>query len=298
MACYQQALRLRPNSAVAYSNQSYALYLLGRMEEAQSSAEQALRLQPDMAAAHNHLGLALQGLSKPDAAAAHFRRALQLQPSLMEVRRNLGNTLEEQGQLAEAAACHRETLRLKPDFAEVHSHLGDVLKKLGDFKAAVAHMREALRLKPNYAFVCWNLGQFAAQGLYSFSDEEVGRMRTMVNSSRLSLLEGSLVHLTLGNVLDLQGSYDAAFSHYRQGNALRQEWLRQTGQAFDPAVHHDLVERLVTTFDEAFFRHRQTRGSDSELPVFVVGMPRSGTTLVEQILSSHSKVAGAGELRN
>jgi hypothetical protein len=111
-------------------------------------------------------------------------------------------------------------------------------------------------------------------------------------------MDRSTLRLTLGDVLDRHGAWDAAFTHYSEGNGLRKQWLEQTGQAFDPAAHSRLVDLLIATFDRAYFDQRRHFGTYSEVPVFVVGMPRSGTTLIMHILSSHSQVAGPGELKD
>jgi tetratricopeptide (TPR) repeat protein len=298
VACYHRALRLRPSCAVAYNNLGYAYFLMGRYEEARACSERALLLRPDFVESKNHLGLALLELGQPEQAATHFREALRLRPHFVEARHNLGSALEQLGQQAEAMACYGETLRLRPDFAEGHITVGDAFKKQGRFREAMASYEEALRLNPACALGYWNLAQFAAQGLCRFSDEHIRNMQSLLESGRLSSLDRSILHLTLGNLLDQQGAWDNAFSHYRHGNALRKEWLQHTGRAYDPAAHRTSIDRLIAAFDEPLFRQGRKVGNESELPVFVVGMPRSGTTLVEQILSSHSQVVGAGELQD
>jgi tetratricopeptide (TPR) repeat protein len=298
VACYRQALRLRPHFADAWNNLSYVLCGLGQVEEARGCAEQALLLRPHFAEASNHLGLALLELGRHQEAAEQFQKALRLQPRFAQARHNLGKAFEEQGRLAEALVCFEQTLQLQPGLPEPHVALADVLKKLGQFEQAVGQLRQALRLKPEEALAYCYLSQFASHGWYLFSEAEVGCVRALLKNDRLTLLQRSLLHLTLGNVLDRQEAFDEAFCHFTQAGALRKEWLRQIGQAFDPAAHRALIDGLIATFDEAFFQHQRPPISASELPVFIIGMPRSATTLVEQILSSHPQVAGAGELRD
>jgi tetratricopeptide (TPR) repeat protein len=296
VACYQLALRLRPDFAEVHNNLSYAYYSLGRAEDARVCAEQALRLRPNFAEAHNHLGLALMELSRAEQAAEHFRKALRLEPRLPAVHRNLGNALRELGRPLEAMAEYQEAIRHDPSFAEAHSDAGEVLKELGRFDEALAHLREAARIKPDYALVYWNLTEFSSHGMCSLSEQQVEHLQSLTRNDRLSILDRSVAHMTLGKVFDRREHWDTAFSHFRQGNALRMKWLEETGRKFDVEDHRALVSKLIDTFDEGFFQKKRATPSDSELPVFVVGMPRSGTSLVQQILSTHSQVVGADEL--
>src|SRR5207253_8287090 len=100
----------------------------------------------------------------------------------------------------------------------------------------------------------------------------------------------------LGSVLHKQGRYDEAFAYFQEGNDLRQLLLAQSGQAFDAAAHEALIDRIIATYDGAYFGRVGEWGLETELPVFIVGMPRSGSSVVEQILASHPRVYGAGEV--
>ncbi|HYV35824.1 MAG TPA: sulfotransferase [Gemmataceae bacterium] len=297
-ACFEQAIRLQPGFPDAHNNLGYALYGLGRHQEARLSCEQALRLRPTFPEANNHLGLVYLEQGWPEQAEQQFHKALKARPQLLEVHRNLANAFVEQGRLEDAVAALEKALHMQPKFTEARINLADVLKKLGRFDQAVTHLRQVLRDNPDCAFAYWNLGNYAVQGKYRFSDAEVHHIHTLLEGNRQPLVERSLLHLTLADLLDHQGSYDAAFAHYRQGNALRKEWLHRVGRAFDPIEHRTLINRLMETFDKAFFEESWPAANNSEVPVFVIGMPRSGTTLVGQILSSHSSVLGAGELRD
>ena len=120
----------------------------------------------------------------------------------------------------------------------------------------------------------------------------------LLAQGRLAAEGTSCLHFTLAILLDKQGRYDEAFSHYRRGNDLKRELFRQYGRAYDPEGHRRLIDLLIATFDRSFFDGVQSFGVDSELPVFIVGMPRSGTTLVQQILASHPQIFAAGEIRD
>ena len=296
--CFQIAVRLRQANPEAFNNLCFALCGLGRFEEALACGQQALRLRPNNPQANNHVGLALLELQRFDEAEEQFRTALRVQPTLVQVHRNLGRAVMEQGRLVEAVACFERALIENPEFAEAHCDLADVFAKLGRLEDAVAQLRMAARTSPDNAAVWLNLAHFGAQGLYQFSDQDLAHVQLLLENQRLTALDQAALHRALADVLDMRASFDAAFFHFRQANSLKLEWLHQSGRTFDGPAHGKMIDGLIADFNQDFFRGSHVAASSTELPVFVIGMPRSGTTLVEQILASHSQVAGAGELRD
>jgi hypothetical protein len=123
-------------------------------------------------------------------------------------------------------------------------------------------------------------------------------MRAVLRRPGLPPGDAVVLHFGLANLRQRAGDYDAAFDHFRQGNAIRRGLFEKTGTAFDPAAHRRRIDWLIRTFTPEYFRQVEGVGVGDESPVFIVGMPRSGTTLVEQILSQHPQVFGAGELRD
>jgi hypothetical protein len=163
---------------------------------------------------------------------------------------------------------------------------------------ALAEYLETLRFAPNDSQAIYFLSELAAAGAYRFPDEEVRRVRELAARPDLPIDELCRLNFALAQILDKSGSYDEAFAHCRRANELRQEIDRRCGHVYDPAEQSRYADRQIATFTPAYFERVRSFGSDSELPVFVVGMPRSGTTLAEQIIASHPRAHGAGELRD
>jgi tetratricopeptide (TPR) repeat protein len=294
----REVLRLYPDHAEAHNTLAAALVELSQLEPAAAHAREALRLRPDYAAACNNLGRAVQDQGRPEEAIAQYREALRLQPAFAVARNNLGTALMELQRLPEAVACFEECLRRNPEHADALTNLGAARLEQGRLDEALAHSREALRLNPDAPMACASLLGLAAQGHQPLSDAELERARALLASGRLAPQGAVALHFALGGLLDRQGAYDEAFDHYRQANELQLDVWRTRGRAFDPDARRALVEGIRAAFTAAFFERVRSFGPDGELPVFIVGMPRSGTTLVEQILSSHPGVFGAGELRD
>jgi len=296
VSAFEQALRLRPDYAEAYNNLGVALRQRGELERAVACHRQAIRYRPAYAEAYDNLGSALKAQGQWEEAVAAYQQALALQPDFAAAFNNLGIALHEQGEMAQALSCYRQALRLEPGHVDASNNLATLLKEQGLLAEAVAQYRETLRLQPDHALACYNLSQLAVEGWYRFGPDQLNRLKTRLAGGNGSALERSLFCFTLAGVLDQQGATDEAFEYYRQANDLVRQTFQERRQAFDAQGHRALVDQMMAAFDQDYFRRVQGWGLDTELPVFVVGMPRSGSTLVEQILSSHPQVYGAEEL--
>jgi tetratricopeptide (TPR) repeat protein len=292
-ACYAEALRLNPNLAMLYNNMGQALQEEGRLDEALGWYGRGLQRDPGLARLHCNLASLLQEQEKHDESAACYEAALRLAPQDAEAHNGLGWLLHEQGRLDEAQERYRTALRLKPDLAAAHCNLGMVLQERGDFSAALSCLREALRRDPRQAGA-W--AQLATLLRGRLPEEDLAALRRLLAEADLPRGKRAALLFGLAEVLDARKEYAEAAGRLAQANALSLADRRQRGQGYDPAAHSAFVGRLLATFTPAFFERAAGFGVDSERPVFIVGLPRSGTTLTEQVLAGHSQVFGAGEL--
>jgi Flp pilus assembly protein TadD len=292
-ACYEQALRLNPELALTYNNVGQALQEEGSLREAVAWYHEALRRDPSSARVLCNLASAFEEQGDFDSAVGRYRVALQLDPHYAEAHNGLGFVLHEQGKFPEAVGEYREVLRLKPDFATGYCNLGHILEELGSFDEALTAFREALQRDPNHAGA-YSLMATMLRG--KLPGEDLEAMRRLLARPRLAPARRLALHFGVAHVLDARHAYAEAAEHLRQGNALCLELWQKQGQAYDRRVHRKMADDLIAAFTPEFFARVRDWGAASELPVFIVGLPRSGTTLTEQILASHSQVHGAGEL--
>jgi tetratricopeptide (TPR) repeat protein len=252
---------------------------------AAAAYRKALALEPDNPRVAHDLAVALTRLEHGDAVDA-WRRAVALRPDSAAEHNGLGFALMLSGQLAEARAALRQALALDANLAPAHSNLGTAYLDGGDFAAAEACYRRALVLEPRYGEAL--LGLSRCRRFRPEERAELERFEALVNQPDVSAEARCDMHYALGKLLDDCAAYREAFAHYRAANALQ-------GARFDGARHAALAGEIIETFSGEFLAGRSGWGSASERPLFVLGMPRSGTTLVEQILASHPQVHGGGE---
>jgi len=322
VASYCKALDIKPDYTEAHNNLGVALNLLGKFDGAVASYQKALSMAPDYADAHNNLGVALQALGKLDEAAASYHKALSVAPDLAEAHNNLGNTLRDLGKLDEAVASYHKALASSPDYAEAHSNLGIALKNLGKQDEALASFRQALAIAPDYPEAHSNLGNvFMVQGKlddavacyrkalaiapdlaeahrhlanvskFTEYDDDIKAMEVAYAMPDLSDQQKMHIAFGLGKSFEDIGRYEKAFGFYRSANA-----IKRGAYEFSMATVEKYFENLKKLFTEDLFSRHLAAGSSDESPIFILGMLRSGTTLVEQVLASHPNVYGAGEL--
>jgi tetratricopeptide (TPR) repeat protein len=243
------------------------------------------------------LAMALLSDRRPEEAKVAIHEALRLRPDVADSHGILGLAHQQLEEMAEAAECFRAAIRLNPAHIQARCDLGHALDTLGRTEEAVEQYRAVLAQEPNHAQAFSALSKLVAAGHDRFSEEELRRFETMASRPDLSLPDQCRLHYALAQVLERNGDPAVAFEHARLANAARAEFDRVRGHVFDPDEHRRYIERLIAMFTPEYFARTRSFGSNSELPVFVIGMMRSGTTLTEQILASHPSVHGAGELR-
>jgi tetratricopeptide (TPR) repeat protein len=291
---YAEALRINPTLAMTYNNMGQALQEENALDDALAWYQRALQLDPTSARIHTNLASLLAEREKYDDALAGYRRALELDPAYAEAHCGLGGVRHEQGHFEQAQAHYRQALRHKPDLPAAHCALGTVREELGDFPDAESCWRTALRYDPCLA------GAYAALATLlrgKLPDDDLVCMRKLLADPDLHDGRCSALHFGLAQVLDTRGAYDEAADSLRQANELALAGARKRGHGYDPADHARFVTGMMSVCTPAFFERVRGFGLETERPIFIVGLPRSGTTLTEQILASHSRVFGAGELR-
>jgi tetratricopeptide (TPR) repeat protein len=291
-ACYAEALRLRPDLALVAGNMGKTLRAEGRLDEALAWYRRAVQQAPASPRVHCDLGGALEECENHEGALSHYETALRLDPGCADAHTGRGRVRQEQGRFEEALACFREALRLQPGLAPAHFHLGSLREEMRQPEAAEACYRDALRHDRRYAGAHAALATLLGRRL---PEADLAALRQLL-AADLSEGDRLLVHFALARVLDPRGDYAGAAAHLREANSLALAGWRRRGQEYQPAEHARLVEGLLAVCMPAFFERTRGFGLQTERPVFIVGLPRSGTTLTEQVLGCHSQVFAAGEL--
>jgi tetratricopeptide (TPR) repeat protein len=288
-AC-QRAIRLKPNFAEAYYNLAVAFAAQKNFGHAAAAYRKAIEIRHDYAEAHSALGTALRAWGKLDDAIVAYRRAITLKPDYAEAHCNLGRALHDQGKSQEAIDALRHGLLLDGSSAEAHNSLGLVLRAVGKLSEGRAALAEAIRLAPSSGRYRRHLSEMIR---FRNGDDHLTEMeRLLGEADTMAPGERTDLHFALGKAYDDLGRHAEAAQQWLQGNALKRREI-----SYDASAVDEVFERIRSVFAGDWLEIRQGGGHPSAVPVFIIGMPRSGTTLVEQILASHPQVFGGGETK-
>jgi tetratricopeptide (TPR) repeat protein len=290
IAHYQAAIALRPSYAEAHRSLANALGVLERYEEAAAHYEKVLAFLPNDAAAGIALGNTLHRLDRTGEAIAQYEKVLAASPSHAEAHTSLGNTVHRLGRSQEAIEHFRRALAIDPSDPGIHSSLGGALVALGRSTEASEAFEKAIALAPRKVGFFWNLAsvrRFSADDHYFAAMQELAQDIDALDSE-----EQIDLHFALGKAFADMGDRKRSFAHLVRGNTLKRQQVN-----YDEEKALQRLERIRGVFTAEMLRDKKGLGDPSAAPIFIVGMPRSGTTLIEQILASHPKVFGAGELR-
>ncbi len=323
LACYQAALKLDPAYVKAINNMGTALCRLGRCDEAKTHLERGLVLAPQSAEINNGLGNALQKLGLWEESLACYERAIALSPDYADAWTNLAAAYNDRGLHEKAVTCcdralaidprstealtnrgvalvaldrldqaidsYRQALAIDSRLADVHGNIGSALVERGRMDEAIEHFDRAIALEPRRPkfLLCHVLTKRVTAGdprlaaLEALARDEAG----LTDEARIDL------HFALGKAYGDIGRHDNAFAALVTGNAVKRKSLN-----YDEAATLNRLDGFARAWPRPVIESRSGAGNPSHLPIFILGMPRTGSTLVEQILASHPAVAAGGEL--
>ena len=287
---YNKALAIAPDYAEAYSNMGVTLQELGKLEEAIEAYNKALAIKFDYAEAYNNMGIALREQGELEKAIETYNKALAIAPDYAEAYSNMGVTLQELGKLEEAIEAYNKALAINPDYAETYNNMGVTLQEQGKLEEAIEAYTKALTIKPDYAEVHRHLSILTK---YTTDTAQISEVEALLQQADINDSTRCNLLYTHAKMQEDLGNLSAAFDSYVTGGDLRQKLL-----AYEFSQDEQLFGRIRQTAPQFKDVVLDVTGEPvRHTPIFILGMPRSGTTLVEQIISSHSEVIGAGELK-
>lgn len=263
---------------------------IGRYRDAETLLRRALELSPYFTAARSNLALVLYRTNRPAEAIAELDQVSIEDPDDLSYANLRAAALGRVGEFDEALEIYQRVLAEAPDQPKVWMSFGHMLKTIGRLEEAITAYRRAIVLRPKLGEVWWSLANLKT---FQFGDAELAEMERLLASEGLASEDRFHFDFALGKAREDQGEAGLAFARYAAGNALRRESLHYSARETS-----EYVDRTIALITRGFLEERINQGCTAPDPIFVVGMPRAGSTLIEQILSSHSMVEGTSELHD
>lgn len=285
-ACLRQAIELDAKDAGSVNNLGTLYRQTGKTAAAIEAFKASIRLQPRNPLAHNNLGSVLQEQCLADEAIESYKRALKLDPQFAQAEFNLGSALQGEGQHEQALYHYNKALKLNPSLVDATAAAATLKEKEGNFAEAKQILAPHLHSQNTAASVA--LAYAAVARRINESEDAAALLRTITQRNDLPPIDRQAAEFALGDIFDQKGEYESAFAHYQQANNIR-------AYDYDRAACEQEFRSLMSMFSAADSMPKPTHTTPQPV-VMIVGMPRSSTSLVEQILCSHPEVHGGGEL--
>jgi tetratricopeptide (TPR) repeat protein len=290
---YREVLRGNPTNVDAMRLLGNVTLQSGRIYQAERLFRRAVANAPDFVLAQIDLGSALKKQNRLEEAIDQFRQAIRLEPGNVQAHYLLGTTLSLAAQTYQAVEAYQRVLELAPNHTGAMLGLGHVLKTVGRQEEAIESYRNCIRKKPHVGEIYWSLANLKT---YQLTDEDIQEMESMAadgDAADENVSEESRINFlfALAKAYEDRGEFRRAWKYYHEGNH-----CRRMSEHYDPVRDEVMNDEIVEVFNRDFLSENTGLGHPSNEPIFVVGLPRSGSTLIEQILASHSQVEGTSEL--
>lgn len=284
----KKAIRINPDIPAYYNNLGEVYRSEGKYQSAIENYSKAIYLNGEYAQAYNNLGCSLAELDKLDDAVDSFNKAVMIDNNYSDAYSNLGNVLLDKGRVSEAIAVYNKAINSNPGNKYAFNGLGSALSDQGNFPDAVASYRKAIDIDPEYAEAYRHLLNNSRHTGY---DDDIKAAELLYAKKNIS--DDQRMHLAfgLGRAYEDLGKYEESMEFILEANH-----LMHLSVEYSTSDARKLFNKIIGVFSEEFFVNHRGSGVSDETPIFILGMPRSGTSLVEQILATHSEVFGAGEL--
>ena len=290
---YRSILSDDPNNVDALRLLALLASRTGAIDQAINMLENCVKIAPDYALAWENLAKLYRQKDDPDSlqkAANCFSKATELRPDWAEGWAGLGTMQTRSSQHEEGIISYKKSIELKTNQPRVHLSLGHVYKTTGNQEECINSYKDAINYDENFGEAYWSLANLKT---YKFNTREIDQMEKRVDLPEVPEREKVHFLFSLGKAFEDAGNYDKSFNYYKKGND-----LNRGRTTYDPKAIEALSDRLKLFFTKDKFEEHKPSGCNSGAPIFIVGLPRSGSTLVEQILASHSNVEGTMELPN
>lgn len=285
---YDRALRLDSRFAECWSNLAAALNESGQQEAGLRAAARALELSPDLAQAHNHIGDIRLQQARYDDAVESYLQAASLSPGSTVALINLAKAYRDRDEPEEALTALRRVLDIEPENPEAMHVMGVLLEQMGDREGAAEQFKTAIRIAPEMAVSHYYLAQIKGRGS---SEQEFRALLSHWQREDTTPNNRMYLAFAIARIHEKRGNFNEAYEFLAAANR-----AKAAVKPYDDADSARYIDAIAEATEKAVERFGRSMGHRDDRPVFVVGMPRSGTSLTEQILASHSEVAGAGEL--